>query len=269
METENWTIDRQSVDQKRDFLVVKHVLRDGRKRQVSEYLLPLKSISMAVFESTVIFKTFPFNIPHSHKIIESGKVTYDRPLGEWQAHAAQKGLLEDSTVQQKTCSGCRTEFHDTSEQTLCYFCTKKSGQDTVRQAEKLCKLAEKYAKQTEWKQTADRIKDLQQLWKQLKHFPRDRNEALWSRFQSATQTFFDRRSAHFDEQDRQRQDNQAKAMRLIKKARSCAANSDLRQAREDIKRLQQEWKQVHPLPREMADELWNEFRSTCQTVFDN
>ena len=30
MDTENWTIHSQSVDQKRDFLIVKHVLKDGR-----------------------------------------------------------------------------------------------------------------------------------------------------------------------------------------------------------------------------------------------
>jgi HPt (histidine-containing phosphotransfer) domain-containing protein len=103
----------------------------------------------------------------------------------------------------------------------------------------------------------------------LKHFPRDQNEALWSRFKTANQSFFDRRSAHFDELDQQRENNQARAMQLIKKAKSCAGKSDLRQAREEIKQLQQEWKQVHPLPREQADDLWSEFRSTCQTVFDN
>lgn len=269
MKPDNWTIDKQSVEQKRDFLVVKHVLKDGRARQVNEYLLPLKGISMAVFESTVLYKTFPFNIPHSHKITESGEVTYDRPLGHWQAHAAQKGLLEESSVQLKICTGCKVDFHDTSEQALCYFCMKKSGQETVVQAKQLCKLAEKYAKQSDWKETAESIKALQEQWKQLKHFPRDQNEALWTRFQTATQAFFDRRSAHFDKLDQQRANNQARAMQLIKKAKSCAGKSDPRQAREDIKRLQQEWKQVHPLPREKADDLWNEFRSTCQSVFDN
>ena len=155
MKPDNWTIDKQSVEQKRDFLIVKHVLKDGKAWQVNEYLLSLKSISMAVFESTVLYQTFPFNIPHSHKITESGKVTYDRPLGEWQAHAAQKGLLEDSSVQHKTCTSCKVDFHDTSEQTLCYFCMKKSSQDTVVKANQLCKLAEKHAGQSDWKETAE------------------------------------------------------------------------------------------------------------------
>lgn len=267
MKTDNWTIEKQSVEQKRDFLIVRHTLRDGANRQLNEYLLPLNQISMAIVESTVIYQTFPFNVPHSHKIVEAGEVTYDRPLSEWQAHAAQKGLLEDSSVQQKTCASCRAEFYDTSEQTLCYSCMKKFGQDTVVKAKQLCKLAEKYAKQTDWKETAARIKDLQEQWKQLKHFPRDQNEALWSRFQTASQSFFDRRSAFFDEKDQQRQANQGKALELIQAAKRCIEEPDNRQAREEIKRLQAAWKQVHPLPREQADALWDEFRNACQTVF--
>ena len=54
MKTDNWTIDQQSVEQKRDFIVVKHVLKDGRKRQINEYLLPLKGISMAVEEGEIV-----------------------------------------------------------------------------------------------------------------------------------------------------------------------------------------------------------------------
>ena len=93
------------------------------------------------------------------------------------------------------------------------------------------------------------------------------NEALWSRFQTATQSFFDRRSAFFDEMDQQRRTNQGKALELIQAANRCVEESDKRRARDEIKRLQAAWKQVHPLPREQADALWDEFRSACQTVF--
>jgi len=264
-----WTIDKQEVKKRGKNLVVLHRLKNGRARQINEYQLPLKHISMAVYESTMLYNTFPFNIPHSHKVTENKEVTYDRGIDQWQEHSSQKGLLENSTVQKKTCDACRVQFYDTSTQEFCYGCMIGRQDDSKKEAIKLCKLAEKYAKGSDWKETADRLKELQQQWQQLKNIPRDHNEKLWIRFQTANQGFFDRRSKFFDKMDKQREGNFAKAKKLIKAAKKAVSNKDKHQAREDIKALQQQWKEVNPLPREHSDALWNEFRGTCQAAFGN
>ena len=264
-----WTIDKQEVKKRAKNLVVLHRLKNGRARQINEYQLPLKHISMAVYESTMLYNTFPFNIPHSHKVTENKEVTYDRGIDQWEEHSSQKGLLENSTVQKKTCDACRVQFYDTSTQELCYGCMIGRQDDSKKEAIKLCKLAEKYAKGSDWKETADKLKELQQQWQQLKNIPRDQNEKLWTRFQTANQGFFDRRSKFFDKMDKQREGNFVKAKKLIKAAKKAVSNKDKHQAREDIKALQQQWKEVNPLPREHSDALWNEFRGTCQAVFSN
>jgi hypothetical protein len=264
-----WTIDKQEVKKRGDCLVVLHHFKNGRARQINEYQLPLKNISMAVYESTIMYNTFPFNIPHSHKVTDDKQVTYDRGIDQWEEHASQKGLLDNSTVQKKTCNACKVHFYDTSSQEFCYGCMIGRQSDAQKEAIKLCKLAEKYAKESDWKASADKLKELQQQWQQLKNIPRDQNEKLWTRFQSANQGFFDRRSEFFDKMDKQREGNFAKAKKLIKAAQKAVSNKDKYQAREDIKALQQQWKQVNPLPREHSDALWTEFRGTCQTVFNN
>jgi hypothetical protein len=263
-----WTVASQSAKKQGRYLVVVHTLKDGRAKQVNEYKIEIEKISRALYDSTIAFKTFPFNIPHSHKITENKSVTYDRGIDEWEQHVELKGLLEDSNVQSKNCSNCRTSFFDTSSQDLCYTCFTAEQPVTRARAVTLCKQAEKLASQSEWKQTADSIKQLQQDWRQLKSLSKDDSDKLWKRFRTATQTFFDRQTAYFDKLDKQKNQNRKKAVGLIKEAQRWSGSDDWRQAAEEIKDLQKRWKDVNPLPREDADKLWHNFREVCQAFFD-
>jgi len=263
-----WTIVGQSVKKQGKYLVVVHTLKDGRAKQVNEYKIEIGKISNAIYDSTVKFKTFPFNIPHSHKITEKNSVTYDRSIREWEEHVEQKGLLQDSKVQHKNCSNCRTSFFDTSSHDLCYSCFKAEQSLTRDKAIKLCKQAQKLAARTDWQETAASMKQLQLDWQQLKSMPKEDSEKLWQRFQTATQRFFGARSKFFDQQDKLRLANKKKAERLITKATKLAGSSKWKETGDAIKSLQQDWKAVNPLPREDADKLWQEFRTAAQSFFD-
>lgn len=263
-----WTVAAQSVKKQGQYLVVVHTLKNGRAKQLNEYKIEIGKISKAIYDSTVTFKTFPFNIPHSHKITEKNSVTYNRSIDEWEQHVELKGLLEGSSVQSKHCSNCRATFFDTSSHETCYSCFTAEQSNTRSKAIKICKQAEKLASQTDWKQTANSIKQLQLDWRQLKSLSREDSEKLWKRFQTATQTFFDRQTAYFDDLDRQRNKNRRKAEELIKQAQHWSGSEDGKRAAEEIKNLQKQWKGVNPLPREEADKLWREFREICQGFFD-
>ena len=55
--------------------------------------------------------------------------------------------------------------------------------------------AEALATSTDWKATADRLVELQKLWKEIGAVPRKKSEQLWKRFRSACDTFFQAREA--------------------------------------------------------------------------
>jgi hypothetical protein len=109
---------------------------------------------------------------------------------------------------------------------------------------------------------------LQQDWKAVNPLPRDDADNLWQQFQSVTQNFFDRRAAYFDDMDSQRNENRRKAECLIEIAKRWSGSDDWKQAAEELKDLQQQWKSVNPLPREDADTLWCNFQGLCQAFFD-
>jgi len=66
----------------------------------------------------------------------------------------------------------------------------------------LCERAEALAPSTEWEATAAEVRKLQAEWKTVGPVRRDRSEAIWQRFRTACDTFFDRYK-HRDEAERQ------------------------------------------------------------------
>jgi hypothetical protein len=273
-EAARWRVVKQSVKEQGRYLVITHRLKDGKSKQINEYKLEIASISKAIYDSTLLFKTFPFNIPHSHKITEDGEVTYDRGFDQWQQHAEQKGLLENSNVVSKVCSTCDASFLDTSSQLLCYACCvaeqnqrEKLCAANKKKAKRLIAKAKKLVRSDTWKETGDALKGLQQDWKEVNPLPRDVAEKLWQEFQTTVQIFFDRRAAHFESMDAERDENRRKAESLIKEAKRWSDSDEWKRAGDKIKSLQQQWKTVHPLPRTSADDLWLKFQDICQCFF--
>lgn len=54
---------------------------------------------------------------------------------------------------------------------------------------------------------------------------------------------------------------------LIERARQALASDESRKAIEAIKELQQKWRTVGPVPREVDQRLWEQFRERCDAVF--
>ena len=129
------------------------------------------------------------------------------------------------------------------------------------QKEALCVEAEGLSGSSDWKSTADAIRDLQASWKAVGSAGREKDEALWARFNTAKQTFFDHRTEAWDE-------NRKRKEALVTDAETLKDSTDWRTAGEALKVMQAEWKNVGPAGREHEDELWSRFRAATQSFFD-
>ena len=98
---------------------------------------------------------------------------------------------------------------------------------------------------------------------------KDQNEALWTRFRTACDKFFERRQAAFAEQDQERGENAKKKDALCQQAEALLAKDDLDQeaAEAEVKRLMAEWKRVGPAPKADNETLWKRFRAAADQVF--
>ena len=96
------------------YIKITHYYKNNITKQNHEYMINLEILSKAFVDSTLEFKTFPFELPHSHRIVENGVETYFRPLHQWISHLDSKLGLLDSKVGRETCRKCRITFFDNS-----------------------------------------------------------------------------------------------------------------------------------------------------------
>ncbi|MGE5506604.1 MAG: DUF349 domain-containing protein [Actinomycetota bacterium] len=137
-----------------------------------------------------------------------------------------------------------------------------------RVKQQLVEDAKRLAYSEDWKDAADKQRALMAQWKATGPAGRDHDDALWQAFQSARQTFFDRQKAHFDRQERQREDNRQAKQRLVNEARGLTHSSDWKGTAERQRDLMVQWKAIGTAGRDHDDELWQAFQSARQTFFD-
>ncbi len=105
----------------------------------------------------------------------------------------------------------------------------------------LCEQAEALADSTDWEVTATAIKQLQAEWKRSGPPPRQQADALWQRFRSACDRFFDRRSRR-EELAREEAVRSAQAICEELEALAAAAGGDAAPGPEEIgQKLDQAW----------------------------
>lgn len=145
---------------------------------------------------------------------------------------------------------------------------KAKRQDEARaQKEQLAAEAEKIAAGRDWKNGANRLRELLEQWKQLPRIDKAADDALWKRFSSARSAYTKARKAHFAEQDEKREGARVIKERLAKEAESIADSTEWGPTASRYRDLMREWKAAGPAPKAVDDELWQRFRGAQDKFF--
>lgn len=127
--------------------------------------------------------------------------------------------------------------------------------------------AEKLAEGNDWRNGANRLRDLLDEWKALPRIDRASDDALWRRFSTARTTYTRRRKSHFAEQHEQREGAKAVKERLVKEAEALAASTEWGPTSGAFRELMRQWKAAGPAPRDIDEKLWQRFRGAQDTFF--
>ena len=133
--------------------------------------------------------------------------------------------------------------------------------------EKLVAEAEKLAESDDWRNGANRLRDLLDQWKALPRIDRASDDALWRRFSSARTAYTRRRKAHFAELNEKREGARVVKERLVKEAESLAESTDWGPTSGRYRDLMQQWKAAGPAPKDVDDALWKRFRGAQDAFF--
>ncbi len=177
---------------------------------------------------------------------------------EWKAVGAAGRELDDELWAR--FQGARETFN---RRRSAYFDERQVVWAAHRETkEALCARVEAINESTDWRATADAIKAIQAEWKAIGSAGRDADDALWARFNSAKQLFFDRRAAAWAEARKLKEG-------LIAEAEMHKDSTDWRLAAEAMKALQARWKEAGTSGPASEDELWQRFRAATQAFFDH
>jgi hypothetical protein len=126
--------------------------------------------------------------------------------------------------------------------------------------------AERIAESDDWKNGADRLRELLEEWKALPRLSKSVDDALWHRFSSARTTHTRRRKAHFGEVATAREGAQKVKEKLIVEAEALSSSTEWGPTAGKYRDLMAQWKKAGSAPRKVEDKLWKRFRA-AQDVF--
>ncbi len=133
--------------------------------------------------------------------------------------------------------------------------------------ERIVAEAEKLAEGSDWRNGANRMRELLDEWKALPRIDRSSDDALWRRFSTARTAYTRRRKAHFAEQHEKRDAARTVKERLAVEAEEIATSTDWGPTAGRYRDLMRQWKAAGPAPRDVDDALWKRFRGAQDAFF--
>lgn len=119
----------------------------------------------------------------------------------------------------------------------------------------------------EWNQKTKEILEIQKSWEQTGGVPRNKTREVNKRFWSAFKAFFHAKNAFFKKLDTERQENLKKKQELVQRALGLRESKDWEKTASELKILQQQWKEIGPVPEKMREKVFKEFKDACDYFF--
>jgi len=133
--------------------------------------------------------------------------------------------------------------------------------------QRIAEEAERLAVGSDWRNGANRLRDLLAAWKALPRIDKPSDDELWHRFSSARTTYTRRRKQHFAELNERRDGARVIKEKLVVEAESLAESTDWAATARAYRDLMTQWKAAGPAQKEVDDALWKRFRGAQDTFF--
>jgi archaellum component FlaC len=145
---------------------------------------------------------------------------------------------------------------------------KEELNDNLAKKTALCEKAEALKVSADIKKATDEVVKLQAEWKAIGSVPRKLSDALWQRFTTACNYFFDERKRQNKERHAVENENLEKKRAIIAKLAELPKDGDRAEVMPQIKALQAEWQEVGFVPFKLKDKVFAEYREICDALYD-
>ncbi len=156
-----------------------------------------------------------------------------------------------------------------------FFSNKKAFFGTIQ--DKFVKIAEEKQKvidqakalkeSTDWKETADKLVQLQKAWKNSGHAGQKLEQKLWTEFRGACDSFFNARAKHFEEQDKLLETNLSAKQTIIQNIESYKPSTDKKQTLADLREFTNAFNEAGKVPMKQKDAIYNSYKTAIDRLY--
>ena len=150
-----------------------------------------------------------------------------------------------------------------------FFKLLKEGKNANLEKKKvLCEKAESLKDSTEWKETAEILTKLQKEWKTIGPVSKKYSDAVWKRFITACDYFFEQKGKATSSQRSVEQENLEKKKAIIARLTAIDETTDADEASKEVRELMKEWNGIGHVPFKEKDRLYKQYHGLIDQLFD-
>ena len=150
-----------------------------------------------------------------------------------------------------------------------YFKSAKAVfSDNLSKKVALCEQAEALKDSTDWKETTDKLVELQKEWKTIGPVAKKQSDAVWKRFISACDAFFDAKNKNFKDKRSAEQTNLEQKKTVIEQIQTLDVVSDPAAAAEQLRALSEQFNSIGHVPLKDKDATYKAFKLAVEEKSD-
>ncbi|MFN5025210.1 MAG: DUF349 domain-containing protein [Bacteroidota bacterium] len=209
------------------------------------------------------------------KTLKSVKLALDVALQE-EYNTALNTFIEEGGEKDDFEFKSNLSIRDTFDDVYRTLKKRKADEKARQEAERLENLKKKeeilgrikqLAEEEENEGSLKQLKELQTEFKQIRNIPKEHVDRLWETYHILVHKFYDRLSIFNELKDLDRKKNLGLKIDLIQKVSELTQETSAKRAIILLKKYQEEWRGIGPVPAESNDEIWNRFRQQCDAVY--
>jgi hypothetical protein len=117
-------------------------------------------------------------------------------------------------------------------------------------------------------QRADKVVELQKIWRTIGFAPKKQNNKVYQRFREACDAFFEKKRGFYADNKEVQLNNLQLKNELCIQAETLQESTDWKATSDALIKLQKEWKEIGPVPRKQSERCWKRFRKACDHFFN-
>lgn len=223
------------------------------------------------------------NFEHKQELLKKvQEVAEMEDINEARHHlrTLQKDWNRVGPVPQDKYEALEKQYHEAVDEVMEKRKAWQAEQDAQHQRnleakqEVLAKISEfadfKADKPRDWVEANKKLSGWIERWKEVGFIPRQEHKKLSKQLREAVGAFNHNKGQFFKELKEDQAENLAQREKLCEKVEAILQKdqAEIPQYKDEVLRLQQEWKQTGPVKPSVSEEMWKRFRSACDQFFD-